>query len=42
LDDFSASCDLRTINDLLVDYGEKEYAQDDPDTLLSILTSFLK
>jgi len=42
IENFSVTCDLKKINDMLVDYAEKEYTQDDPDTLVSVLTSFLK
>ena len=42
LSSFSANCDLEKINKLLVEYGEKEYAQDDPDILIPLLISFLK
>lgn len=42
IDNFSASCDLKTINDLLIDYAEKKYVQDDPDILMSVLSSIIK
>lgn len=40
--DFFLTCDLEHINSILVDYGEKEYENDDPDHLFSVLISFFK
>lgn len=37
--DFFLNCDLKRINSTLVDYGEKEYVNDDPDHLFSVLMS---
>ena len=42
LDDFSVTCDLERINQLLVNYGKSEYKQDDPKVLMRTLNSFLK
>ena len=41
VNEFSVNCDLQKINDMLESYGEKEYGQDDPETLLFTINSFL-
>ena len=38
--DFFLNCDLQYLNSILVNYGEKEYKNDDPDHLHSVLMSF--
>ena len=38
--DFFLKCDLERINSILVDYGEKEFENDDPDYLFRVLLSF--
>lgn len=40
--DFFLNCDLEQINFILVDYGEKEYENDDPDHLYSVLMSLFR
>lgn len=40
--DFFLNCDLEYINSILEDYGEKEYINDNPDCLFSVLISFFK
>lgn len=37
--EFFLNCDMKRINSILVDYGEKEYVNDDPDHLYSVLIS---
>ena len=36
---FSSKCNLEIINQVIADYNEKEYQQDDPETLTSVLIS---
>lgn len=38
--DFFLNCNLENINSILEDYGEKEYENDDPSHLFSVLLSF--
>jgi len=40
--DFFLNCDLEYINSILEDYGEKEYENDTPDHLYTVLMSFFK
>jgi hypothetical protein len=40
--DFSLKCDLGYINSILADYDEKDYGNDDPDSLFSVLMSFFE
>ena len=42
IDDFSVECDLENINQIIANYSEKEYEQDDPEILKRVLFSFLK
>ena len=37
---FFLNCDLEYINSILTEYGEKEYENDDPDYLFTVLLSF--
>ena len=39
--DFFLNCDLEHINSILMEYAEKEYENDDPDYLFSVLISLL-
>ena len=40
--DFFLNCDLGNINIILVDYGENEYENDNPDHLFNVLISFFE
>ena len=42
INDFSANCNLEKINNLIVDYCEKEYEIDETKTLMNTLIEFLK